>query len=63
MRAWVATIYVANRWGSMQERTLTFGLSLPRREVEARVQKRLFAMQQRGISVYPQYDLQQEMVA
>jgi hypothetical protein len=63
VRAWVATIYVANRWGSMQERTLTFGLSLPKREVEVRVQKKLAAMQLKGISVYPQYDLQQEMVA
>ncbi len=62
-RAWVATYYVANKWGSMQERTKIYGMSLTEREVRAKIDKHLEVQKVRGILVYPQYDLQQEMIA
>lgn len=62
-RAWIATYYVANKWGSMQERTRMYGASLTEKEVRTKVDNYLRQQQVRGIPVYPQYDLQQELVA
>lgn len=62
-RAWIATYYVANKWGSMQERTRMYGASLTEQEVRVKVDKHLAAQKMRGLPVYPQYDLEKELVA
>ncbi len=62
-RAWVLTYYVANKWGSMQERTRMYGADLTEREVRMKIDKHLAAQKMRGQPVYPQYDLAKELVA
>lgn len=62
-KAWVVTYYIANKWGSMQERTHMYGASLTEPEVRSKVDKMLTQQKMRGIPVYPQYDLQQELMA
>lgn len=62
-RMWIATYYIANKWGSMQEQTRTYGASLTEREVRAKVDKMLAQKRASGLPVYPSYDLQQELVA
>ncbi len=62
-KAWVCRYYVANKFGSMQERQRTYGVSLPEREVRERIQKFLVQKKDAGLPVYPSYDLAQELVA
>ena len=62
-RMWVATYYVANRFGTMQPRELIYGTSLPKQEVERRVNIKLAQKREAGLSVYPRFDLEQELRA
>lgn len=62
-KVWVATYYVANKWGSMQERTRTYGTSLTEHEVRVKIDKMLAQKRAAGQPIYPQYDLTKELVA
>ena len=62
-KAWVCRYYIANKFGTMQERTRTYGTSIPEAEVRQRIQKFLLQKQSAGLPIYPKYDLTQEIAA
>jgi len=47
----------------MQPRELIYGTSLPKQEVERRVNIKLAQKREAGLSVYPRFDLEQELRA
>lgn len=62
-KMWVATYYVANKFGTMQPRELIYGTSLPKQEVERRVNIKLAKKREAGLSIYPRFDLGQKLRA
>lgn len=63
MRAWIVTYYVATRFDQMQEKTRHYSASLSETEVRATAANFLSNLKRKGIPVYPQFDLSNELVA
>lgn len=62
-RQWTVSYYIATRFGSMQERTRAYSSDLSRLEVERKITNFLDQEKRKGTAVYPQYDVQLEVVA
>ena len=60
MKEYVMSYYLANRWGSMVEKTTV--LRGPRTLSEARLaaDRQILRIQAKGTAVYPQYDLKEQ---
>jgi hypothetical protein len=58
MNVHVVTWYVATKWGPMQERERIFAGHLPEASVRVQMQSFLGRMQERGVPVYPKFDVE-----
>lgn len=56
---WQATFFVANRFGSMQEKQRSFPGTLSRQDVSLKVSNHLDLLRAAGQAIYPGYDLEQ----
>ena len=60
---WVATYYVATRFGSMCEKRRTFGGHLPQRDVHTIMDKWVERQRYAGVPIHTQFDLNREGAA
>ena len=63
MRAWIMTYYVANRYSQMNERQRMYGASLSEAEVRNLGSKLVANLQRKGVPVYPNFDVENKLVA
>jgi len=57
---WVQTAYINNKFGRMAEREWVYPGNLMEAEARKRAEVNLTTLRNRGVAVYPQYDLQLE---
>lgn len=60
---WTATFYIANRFGSMQEKQRSFPGTLSRQEVSLKMDSHLNLLRIAGQACYPGFDLEQRAQA
>lgn len=63
MQVWQATYYIGGRFGSMLERQHRLASDLTQEEARRQMQRFLDRIADKGVAVFPQFDLVLEKVA